>query len=99
MRTTSPAAKLLAATSLDRPIAFFVGADGLSIQQRASHEQPRGARLNKENVGLSFMPLRRAVAFPVNQQGTVVGRICDLLNRKVMGIGGGIVAHLLLVLL
>jgi hypothetical protein len=81
---------------VDRPIAFFVRADGLSIQQRASHEQRRGARLNKENVNLSFMPLGRAVAFPVNQQGTVVGKVCDLLHRKVMGIGGGIVAHLLL---
>ena len=27
------------------------------------------------------MPLGRAVAFPVNQQGTVVGKICDLLHR------------------
>jgi len=45
------------------------------------------------------MPLRRAVGFPVNQQSAVIGKIRNLLHRKVMRIGSGIVAHFLLVLL
>ena len=94
-----PGSQPSANTTLDRPVAFFVRTDSLSIQQCASHEQRGGTVLDKENVSLGFMPLRRAVGFPVNQQSAVIGKIRNLLHRKVMRIPSGIVAHFLLVLL
>ncbi len=94
-----PGSKLSADPALDRPVAFFVRADGLSIQQCATDKQRCRAGLDEENVSLSFMPLGRAVGLPANQQGAVIGKIRNLLHGKVVRIGGGIVTHFLLILL
>lgn len=93
-----PGSKLPADTALDRAIAFFMGTDGLSIQKGTTHKQRRCARLDEENVSLSFMPLGRTVSFPVNQQSAVIGKISNLLHRKVVRIRGSIVMQLLVIL-
>ena len=94
-----PGSQPSANTTLDRPVAFFVRTDSLSIQQCASHEQRGGTVLDKENVSLGFMPLRRAVGFPVNQQSAVIGKIRNLLHRKMVRISGGTVVQFLVILL
>ena len=86
-------------TTLDRPVTFFVGADRLSIQQGTADQQRSCAGFDEENVCLSLMPLGCTVAFPVNQQGAVIGKIRNLLHRKMVRISGGTVVQFLVILL
>jgi hypothetical protein len=90
--------KSSADTTLDRPVTFFVGADGLSIQQGTADQQRGCAGFDEENVCLSLMPLGRAIGFPSNQQGAVIGKVRNLLYRKMVRISGGIVVQFLVIL-
>ena len=79
--------------ALDCAIAFFMRAYGLSIYQRTANHQGCRAGLYEEDVNLGFVPLRRAIGFPVDQHGAVVGKVRQQLHRKVVRIDGGIRMH------
>src|SRR6266699_7133678 len=87
--------KLLASTTLDGAVALLIRRDGFTIQQRATHDESRGARLHEENVDLSFMQFRLTAGFAVNQDEVFVGKILELIDGKTMGISGGLRAQCL----
>src|SRR6266567_6902166 len=87
--------KFLPDTALDGAIALLMRRDGFTIQQRATHDESRGARLHEENVDLSFMQFRLTVGIAVNQDEVFVGKILELIDGKTMGISGGLRAQCL----
>src|SRR5208282_3867795 len=83
-------ADFLACAPFDRAIALLMGRNGLSVDERAAHNQCGGAGLHEDNVYLRFMPLGRTVGLTMNEKYGLIGEIPKLLDREMMGIGSSL---------
>jgi hypothetical protein len=77
----------LAESALDCAVALFVRGDRFGIDESTTDNESGGARLDKDDIDLRFVPLRSAIGFATNEHGGLVGKIGELLDGEMMGIG------------
>ena len=88
-----PRGKLLSDTTLDRAVTLFMGSHRLSIQKRATDDEGCGTGFHEEDIRLSFVPLHLAVSLSMDQQKAVTREIGQLLYRKMVRIGCGVIVQ------
>src|SRR3984957_419702 len=87
--------KLSPYTPFDGPVAFFVGAHGLTVDQFASHDQGRRSRFHEKYISLSLVPLDLAVPRAMHEHESVIGKIGQLPHRKMVRVAGSLLDHAL----
>ena len=82
--------ELLTDASLDGAVALLMRRNRFTVHQRATHQKGRGAGLDEDHVHLCFMHFGLAISFAVSEDKILIGKILDVTDCEMTGIGNGI---------